>query len=148
MKELFIAIFAALSVLVLGGCATVQSNTTDTTVGEKVPSATLKAGEELLLAFVANDGDKFTKLLSPELQEKFGDKQFGLSRTELVKSLGEPISFEYVTRVNNPLVEVDIWKVHFKRILDDQKVIYPEALFRVISGDVNGQNRIISFNFF
>ncbi len=104
-------------------------------------------GRRMLEAFIHNDPDGFIGVLSDELAKQFGKREFANARGALIKSLGKPISYRFETRLEHPAFEVSLWKVRFERHGADGKIIHQEALFRVISGTLDGKFRIISFNF-
>jgi hypothetical protein len=104
-------------------------------------------GRRMLEAFIRNDPDGFIGVLPGELEKQFGKKEFDNARAALVESLGEPISYRFETRLEHPAFDVSLWKVRFERRGTDGKIIHQEALFRVISGTLDGKFRIISFNF-
>lgn len=104
-------------------------------------------GRRILEAFIRNDPDGFIGVLPGELKKQFGKKEFENARAALVESLGEPMSYRFETGLEHPAFDVSLWKVRFERRGADGKMIHQEALFRVISGTLDGKFRIISFNF-
>ena len=90
----------------------------------------------------------FAKIKVDKLQEKFGIKEFKQTREELIKTLGEPVSFRYLTKLEFVSVEPHIWKVRFERESRKGEKIHSETLFRIITGRTDdGTILIIGFNF-
>ena len=103
---------------------------------------------KLLEAFLKDDASKFISLLSPEMKEEFGKDKFALSRKVITETLGEPVSFSYVTALEHVAITPYIWKVRFVLKNKEGKEYYSEALFRVLAGhDTKGDVIVVGFNF-
>jgi len=103
---------------------------------------------KLLEAFLKNDSSKFISLLSPEMKEEFGKDKFELSRKVITETLGEPVSFSFVTALEHVAITPYIWKVRFVLKNKEGKEFYSEALFRVLAGhDTKGDVIVVGFNF-
>ena len=103
---------------------------------------------KLLEAFLKNDASGFIGLLSPEMKEEFGKDKFELSRKVITETLGQPVSFSYVTALEHIAITPYIWKVRFVLKNKEDKEYYSEALFRVLAGhDTKGDVIIVGFNF-
>ncbi|MDD6337694.1 MAG: hypothetical protein PUC15_04830 [Lentisphaeria bacterium] len=103
---------------------------------------------KLLEAFLKNDASGFIALLSPEMKEEFGKDKFELSRKVITETLGEPVSFSYVTALEHVAITPYIWKVRFVLKNKEDKEYYSEALFRVLAGhDTKGDVIVVGFNF-
>ena len=103
---------------------------------------------KLLEAFLKNDSSRFISLLSPEMKEEFGKDKFELSRKVITETLGEPVSFSYVTALEHVAITPYIWKVRFVLKNKEGKEYYSEALFRVLAGhDTKGDVIVVGFNF-
>ena len=103
---------------------------------------------KLLEAFLKNDASGFIGMLSPEMKEEFGKDKFELSRKVITETLGEPVSFSYVTALEHIAITPYIWKVRFVLKNKEDKEYYSEALFRVLAGhDTQGDVIIVGFNF-
>ena len=103
---------------------------------------------KLLEAFLKNDASGFIALLSPEMKEEFGKDKFELSRKVITETLGEPVSFSYVTALEHIAITPYIWKVRFVLKNKEDKEYYSEALFRVLAGhDTKGDVIVVGFNF-
>lgn len=104
---------------------------------------------KLLKAFIKNDGNSFVNLLPAQLRKEFDHKKFDVTRKAVISSMGEPVSFRYVTALEMTAVTPHIWAIRFSRISRDEKEEYfSEMLFRVITGHLDGKPYIIGFNFF
>ena len=104
---------------------------------------------ELLHAFVTNDSAKFVSLLPVDMGKKFDEAAFRKYREKLVKSVGEPISFTYLTTLELQALTPQIWKVRFRRVNSKNgQEFTSEVLFRVITGMSDKNNAVItSFQF-
>lgn len=111
--------------------------------------AEYRYGRKLLKAFIENDAKSFVKLLPAQMQKEFDNKKFTLTRKAVTDSMGEPVSYRYVTALEMSAVTPHIWAIRFSRISRDGKEEYTsEMLFRVITGTLDGKPYIIGFNFF
>ena len=108
-----------------------------------------RLGRELLSAFLKNDAKKFVALLPARLRQEFDHNKFEATRKAVTTSMGEPVSFRYVTALEMTAVTPHIWAIRFSRISRDEKEEYTsEMLFRVITGHLDGKPYILGFNFF
>ena len=97
---------------------------------------------------VKDDAEGFVARLSPESREKFGVKEFQATRKELIRTMGTPISFRYITTLEFVAVQPHIWKVRFEREDRKGEKFRSETLFRVITGRANdGTILVLGFNF-
>lgn len=103
----------------------------------------------MLEAYCDNDPGKFVNMLPEALVKQFGEEEFSESRKVLEDSLGEVKQFEFLTKLNAPEFQVYIFRVTFLRtgVMDKEKEIEQETLFRIIAGDLEGDPQIISFGF-
>lgn len=151
MKNKIIKLTAWLLTLALSGtgCAAIPAGDADPAKAADTAAAPEKDenGRKLLDAFVRNDPEAFTAELPEALRPQFGPKQFENARTSLTETLGEPVSYDFETKLEHPAFDVSLWKVRFERRGEDGRIINQEALFRVISGTLDGKPVIISFNF-
>lgn len=105
-------------------------------------------GRVLLQAFLDNNSRVFIGELPDELQKQFGEKEFIGARKSIIETLGEPVSFSYLSTLENPVFIISLWKVRFSRKNNEGETISHEALFRVISGAGKEKFQVVSFNFF
>ena len=146
----FSALAAVLLAASVSACTTINELPPDPADAE----LSVEAQEErdysrkLLEAFLKNDSSKFISLLSPEMKEEFGKDKFELSRKVITETLGEPVSFSYVTALEHVAITPYIWKVRFVLKNKEGKEYYSEALFRVLAGhDTKGDVIVVGFNF-
>ena len=102
----------------------------------------------LVIAFMKNDAKTFLSGMPEEARQKFNEKQFAASRKSILDSMGEPISFQYVTALELTAFTPHIWKIRFQRTDPrNGKKFTSEALFRIITGKINGEPVLIGFQF-
>ena len=102
----------------------------------------------LLTAFLDNDAETFLARLPEETRRNFTKQHFQTTRGSVVESMGEPISFQYVTDLELTAFTPHIWKIRFQRTdARTQEVFTSEALFRIITGRVDGKPVVIAFQF-
>ena len=146
----FSALAAVLLAASVSACTTIRELPPDPADAE----LSVEAQEErdysrkLLEAFLKDDASKFISLLSPEMKEEFGKDKFALSRKVITETLGEPVSFSFVTALEHVAITPYIWKVRFVLKNKEGKEFYSEALFRVLAGhDTKGDVIVVGFNF-
>ena len=112
-------------------------------------TAELKLCRQLLIAFVKNDASSFTRLLTEENRKSFNMDEFNSARENMLKTVGEPISFRYLTTLEFVALQPHIWVVRFKRRdIAQKKEFTSEALFRIVTGkDKQGKIYVLGFNF-
>lgn len=141
---------AALFALSTTACTTIRELPSDPADLELSSEAAEERdySRKLLEAFLKNDASGFIALLSPEMKEEFGKDKFELSRKVITETLGEPVSFSYVTALEHVAITPYIWKVRFVLKNKENKEYYSEALFRVLAGhDTKGDVIVVGFNF-
>lgn len=136
------------SALFLFGCTTVQEMPAEK-VSQECNTPELKLCRELLIAFVKNDASGFVKRLTPENQKSFNKADFAAARNNMLKTVGEPVSFRYLTSLEFVKLQPHVWIVRFKRKdLAEKNEYFSEALFRIVTGrDKNGNIYVLGFNF-
>ena len=141
---------AALFALSTTACTTIRELPSDPADLELSSEAAEERdySRKLLEAFLKNDASGFIALRSPERKEEFGKDKFELSRKVITETLGEPVSFSYVTALEHVAITPYIWKVRFVLKNKENKEYYSEALFRVLAGhDTKGDVIVVGFNF-
>ena len=136
------------SALFLFGCTTIQEMPAEK-VSQECNTPELKLCRELLIAFVKNDASGFVKRLTPENQKSFNKADFTAARNNMLKTVGEPVSFRYLTSLEFVKLQPHVWIVRFKRKdLAEKNEYFSEALFRIVTGrDKNGNIYVLGFNF-
>ena len=103
---------------------------------------------ELLEAFFNDDAEAFCAMLPEEFQKEFTPQHYTATRKDLIASMGEPMSFAYVTSLELPVFTPHIWKVRFQRLRpEDGMTFTSEALLRVITAQLDGETVITAFQF-
>ena len=103
---------------------------------------------KLVIAFMKNDAKTFLAHMPEEARKKFNEKQFAASRKSILESMGEPISFRYVTSLELTAFTPHVWKIRFQRTDPrNGKKFTSEALFRIITGKIDGKPVLIGFQF-
>ncbi len=145
-----ILLLLAVSVM-LCGCTVIRELPRDNAFpavnADGTPDAGFELGRKLLEAFIADDAAAFRACLTPEAQDKFTENGFRTHRREVTDSVGEPESFQYLTRLELPVFAPHIWKVRCRRTNRRGEEFHSEILFRIITGEVDGRPVIISYQF-
>lgn len=153
MKKMGIALLLGMVTLLfsLCGCATVKELAPEKRQGE--PAAPdYKLAREVLVHFMNNDPKGFTERLAPENRKEFDVKKFEETRTQMLKTLGTPVSFSFLTELEFVSFKLYVWKVRFRRTARDnatreEKEFFSEALFRVITGRSGKKILVMGFSF-
>jgi len=101
-------------------------------------------GRSLLEAIVKNNRRKFVSLLPEEMRERFTVENFDALRKGLVESVGEPISFRYVTALELHVFTPRIWRVRCLRRDRAGKEFTSEVLFRVITAMADAKTPVVT----
>ncbi len=102
----------------------------------------------LLDAFFNDDAESFCAMLPENFRKEFTPQHYQATRKSLVDSMGEPVSFSYVTSLELPVFTPHIWKVRFRRLRPDDGMSFTsEALLRVITAQLDGETIITAFQF-
>ena len=146
-RNIIISGLTAVAVLA-GGCAT-GVRELPAEVRKTEPKGTdFEFCRKLVIAFMKNDAKTFLAHVPEEARAKFNEKQFSASRKAIIESMGEPISFQYVTALELTAFTPHIWKIRFQRTDPrNGKKFTSEALFRIITGKINGKPVLIGFQF-
>ena len=150
MLKVFVAVLAGVMIsAVQTGCVVVKEYAPAAEAKSKINPAEYELGRSLLTAFVKNDAAKFIGLLPEETREKFTEESFTKTREAIVKSVGEPVEFTYLTRLELETLTPQIWRVRFRRAnLKNTKDFHSELLFRVVTGIGRDKKAVItSFQF-
>jgi len=138
---------ASLVAAVAAGCVSVKE-LPPAEVKKQGDSPEFVLGRKMLIAFLENDGRAFVSYLEPKVQEQFTVEKFRETRERIVRELGEPVSFRYLTTLEMTALKPNIWAVRFKRMnLKNDKEFYQEVLFQVVTAFADGRAHVISFNF-
>lgn len=148
-QKKMLLLLAVLSVMFISvGCTVVREYPAVEQAADK-KQAEYELARQLLHAFVTDDAAKFVSLLPADTQQKFDKAAFKKFRQKLKESVGEPISFTYLTSLELQALTPQIWKVRFRRVNSrNGQEFTSEVLFRVITGMSDKKNAVItSFQF-
>lgn len=99
-------------------------------------------------AFMRNDAGTFVANVPDEARRTFNEKFFEASRKSVIESMGEPISFQYVTALKlTDNITPHIWKIRFKRVNRKGAEFTSELLFKIVIGMLKDKPVMISFQF-
>ena len=152
MKKKMLRNVAVAAALTLAGAAFSGC----TTISELPPEEVKKQGDtpeytlarEMLIAFLRGDARGFVSHLTPEVQKQFNAAKFKETRSNIVKNLGEPVSFRFLTTLEMTALKPNVWAVRFKRVNPvSKKEFHQEVLFSIVTAEVDGKAHVISFNF-
>lgn len=147
----FVFLGVAIGVLIsmsTAGCASLSEKETEAKKEASVPVIRPEEnGRDLVEAFLRNRPKAFVAALPEDLRKQFGEAEFEGAYKSIVETLGKPVSYKFAFQIENPFVTVSVWAVRFERKSEEGKILHQEALFRVISGVIDKQPKIISFNF-
>lgn len=140
-------LYMVIASIALSGCSSLPDNHAAAGPAKAAEPVEDALGRALLEAFRRNNAKAFVEVLPQELRSQFGTREFEAARNNLCETLGEPISFQFETFLEHPLLVVSVWKVRFERTGSEKNTIRQEILFRVIAGTIDDQKQVISFNF-
>ena len=135
---------AVIALLLTSGCVVVREYApqADTV---SVSAQEYELARKLLQAFVKNDAKTFVSLLPEETQTKFTEESFKNTRKAVLESVGEPVSYTYVTTLKLETLNPQIWKVCFKRSnVNKTKEFTSEVLFKVVTGMASDKEAVIT----
>ena len=140
-------VLIAAAASLLAGCVCVRELPVEE-VAKQGDTPEFQLGREMLIAFLEDDGRAFVSRLEPKVREQFTVEKFREARARIVKELGEPVSFRYLTTLEMTALKPNVWAVRFKRVNpQSEKEYYQEVLFRVVTALADGKAHVISFNF-
>ena len=148
MKKLGVLITLLLTIGGLTGCTIIRE--VPTAERQKQPKgAEFDLCRTLIKAFMKNDAAAFVKHVPDEARRTFGVRQFETTRKSVIESVGEPISFEYVTELElTENITPYIWKIRFRRVNEKSgKEFTSEILFKIVIGKLDKKPVMLSFQF-
>lgn len=135
-------------VLLLTGACTTIRELPKQELQQELTTPEQKHCRELLICFLKNDAKGFIARLSEESQKTFTKEEFEASRKAITETMGEPVSFRYLTTLEFTALHPHIWTVCFERKGRNGKTNRSEALFRITTGrDSAGNVLVLGFNF-
>lgn len=146
-KKLVMALAGGFCVL-FSGCTTIRELPPEETVQIRKADPEYELCRNLLGAFLKNDAKGFIALLPENLRKDFTPEKFKATRTWITESMGEPIEFRYVTRLELVTFTPHIWKIRFKRTdRRTEKEYTSELLFRIVTAMLDNQAVVTGFQF-
>ena len=148
MKQIVCAVLGLFCSLSLAACVVVEKdefNLVDPDDAELARSVEL--GNNILAAFRDEDYAKLKKNIPGQLQSKMTEKDFRTSCDNWRDTLGQIKDYDYVLELDTPAVRNLIWKVGFERDADDGGEIEQDMLFRLVTGNVDGETCVLSCGF-
>ena len=145
LKRFFLAMFAGAVLLAVGsGCVIIKEYAPEANV-VKINPVEQELARKLLQAFIKNDAKTFVSLLPDETRKNFTVDNFKQTRKSVIESVGEPISYTYMTTLELSSLHPQIWKVRFKRYnVNRTKEFTSEVLFKVITGMSDRKTAVIT----
>ena len=145
LKKFFLAMFAGAILLTFGnGCVIIKEYAPEANA-VKINPAEQELARQLLQAFIKNDAKTFVSLLPEETRKNFTVDNFKQTRKSVIESIGDPISYTYMTTLELSALHPQIWKVRFKRYnVNRTKEFTSEVLFKVITGMSDRKTAVIT----
>ena len=144
LRYVFMSLSALVMLSVMSGCTVIREYTPE---AEKVTVAQAEydLARQLLQAFVKNDAETFVNLLPESVRSKFTVENFADTRKAVLESVGEPVSYSYVTTLELATLHPQVWKVRFRRSnVNNTKEFHSEVLFKVITGMISDKEAVIT----
>ena len=145
MKKTFaMLLFSVVAAALFSGCVVIKEYSTPE---EKITvrKQEYDLAKELITAFIKNDADKFVSLLPEETRKTFNAEKFAQTRKSVIDSIGEPVSFSYLTALEFTSLTPQVWKVRFRRYnVNRTKEYTSEVLFKVVTGMTNDNEAVIT----
>ena len=131
----------------LNACTVIREAPVPDAARAETESEEYRLSRDLLICFIKNDASGFIRKLAPENAKLFHEDQFRKTRKETVETLGEPVSFRYLTRLEFVSLKPFVWAVRFRRKdMTGREEFYSEALFRVLTGRT-GEGKVLVLGF-
>lgn len=147
LRDIAFAALPLFAAVLFAGCTTI-SELPPEDVKKQGDTPEFALGRDMLIAFLRNDAKGFVSHLSPEKQKQFNTEMFSQTRADIVKNLGEPVSFRFLTTLEMVAFQPNIWVIRFKRVNPvSKKEFYQEVLFSIVTGRIDGKVQVISFRF-
>jgi len=142
-------VFAALAALGIGfgtaGCTVIREVEPPAEARNTAAGPEYELGRSLLVALIKNNRSGFISLLPEEMRERFPAEKFDALRKGVVESVGEPISFRYVTALELRVFTPRIWAVRCLRRDRKGKLEFTsEVLFRVITAMADDKTPVVT----
>ncbi len=135
---------SAIVLSAVSGCTVIKEYTSPAKEIATVSPQERELARKLIHAFLTDDAKGFVALLPDEKRTNFTAETFKKTRKAIVDSVGEPISFSFLTSLELPSLTPQIWKVRFKRVNSRGDEFTSELMFRVITGMIDKKTPVIT----
>ena len=142
-------LLGGLLLMFVSGCTVIREVPMEQALPEQA-APELQLCRVLLEAFLKNDARAFVDHLPADTRNDFDVKKFDDTREYITKTLGTPVTYQYVTTLKFVTLSPHIWKIGFERKDRKGEIIRSEALFRIITGQTGPEKKdvsVIGFNF-
>ena len=146
MKHVFSTAFALLCGLCLAACVVVDEKVA-VHADEASLERSVELGNNILAAFRDEDFAHLRENIPGPLQSKMTEKDFRTSCKNWRDSLGRIRDCEYKFELETPAVRNLVWKVGFERDGSDGDPVEQDMLFRLVTGNVDGETEVLSCGF-
>ena len=148
MKQILYAVLGLFCLLSLAACVVVEKDDFEMDAPEDADLArSVELGNNILASFRDEDFAKLRENIPGPLQSKMTEKDFRTSCGNWRDTLGKIKDYDYVLELDTPAVRNLIWKVGFERDADDGDEIEQDMLFRLVTGNVDGETCVLSCGF-
>ena len=148
MKQVVSAVFAPLCALCLAASMAVEENKYDGQGADEVDLArSVELGNNILASFRDEDFVHLRRNIPGPLQSKMTENDFRTSCRNCRDTLGEIRAYEYAFELDTPAVRNLIWRVGFEREDSEGEPVEQDMLFRLVTGTVDGEVKVLSCGF-
>ena len=148
MKRLILTFAAFACALLFAACVVVEKDDFEMDAPEEADlTRSVELGNNILASFRDEDFAKLKRNIPGPLQSKMTEKDFRTSCGNWRDTLGKIRDYDYVLELDTPAVRNLIWKVEFERDADDGDEIEQDMLFRLVTGNVDGETCVLSCGF-
>ena len=148
MKRLILTFAAFACALLFAACVVVEKDDFEMDAPEEADlTRSVELGNNILASFRDEDFAKLKRNIPGPLQSKMTEKDFRTSCGNWRATLGKIRDYDYVLELDTPAVRNLIWKVEFERDADDGDEIEQDMLFRLVTGNVDGETCVLSCGF-
>ena len=145
------AVFAAASVLCclfLAACVVVESEDFEVSEPDEAElKRSVELGNNILASFRDEDYARLVRNIPGPLRSKMTEKDFKTSCGNWRDTLGRIRDYEYEFELETPAVRNLVWKVEFERDGSGGKPVKQDMLFRLVTGNVDGETEVLSCGF-
>ncbi len=145
MRKLFLPLSIVFAVLICVPACRVIPDEKKTIVREsRDQQQALTAGDAVLNAIRSGNYKAYAKYFGDMVTEQ----EFQASQKSLHAQFGTLEKYEYLTALETPLVDNNIWRVTFRRKDSKGRIVLQQVLFRFVSGiGDDGKFRVIGMAF-